>query len=125
MITQSLANPRPRLLWNDLDWATYLDCPVQKIPEYKRILSENFVVRIHLCSANNRYIFELFQKVMGPKGRKQMRYVYSDWYYQFCDRAQEIQVANEYISNMVFRDEVATKLNLPKKSFQMMLIREK
>ena len=114
-----------RLKWTDTMWAYYLGCSINEIPLYRQILSKNFVARVRQCPANRRYIFELFQKVVGPKGHGRMRYVYSDWCYQYSDPAKEVQFANEYISNMVFRDEVAARLKIPKKSFQMMLIHEK
>lgn len=124
-MTYALVQQKPRLKWTDLDWANYLNCPIWRILEYKSVLHANFLFRVRLSKANDRYVYELFQKVDGPKGKKRYNFILADWFYQFKDEAEEIRVANEFVSGLSFKDEVADNLCLPKRAIQMMLIREK
>jgi len=114
-----------RINWSDQDWAKYLNCPVEKIPEYRKALSANIVMEVHFCNANERYEFRIFKKVIGSKGRKIKSPVLLDWVHAHHDKAQVVRCANEMISSLELKDEVAKKFNVPAKSVQMMLIRER
>ena len=121
----SLVLLKPRLNWTDLDWATYLDCPICEIPVYKQRLSKNLRMKIKPLIATNLYEFQIFQLVIGPKGKPVERFVGADWYNQSSDRSQVVRKANEYISGLSLKPGWADKFGVPCHAVQMMLIREK
>lgn len=116
---------RPRLNWTDLDWATYLDCPIYEIPVYKHRLSENLRMKIKFLEANRKYEFQVFQLVVGSKGRRVERYVWADCFNQSFDKSQVICNANNHISELKLKPSVAIKFGVPQRAVQMMLIHEK
>ncbi len=113
-----------RLEWTDADWANYLNCSVEKINEYKKILSSHIVMEIKEIRTNF-YEFQIYRLVMGPKGRKRKTLVGVDWVHQSRDRAEVVNNANTVISSLTLKDEIAAKFNVPNAAVQMMLIREK
>ena len=114
-----------RLEWTDMDWANYLNCSIEKINEYKKILSANIVMEIKQISSYPMYEFQIYRRVTGQKGRKRKTPVFFDWSHQSHDRTEVVNNANIIISSLTLKDEIATKFNVPKAAVQMMLIREK
>lgn len=114
-----------RINWSDQDWAKYLNCPVEKIPEYRKALSANIVMEVHFCNANERYQFQIYQKVVGSEGKTIKSPVYFDFPHTYKDKKRVVRYANEMISSLELKDEVAKKFDVPAKSVQMMLIRER
>jgi len=115
-----------RLKWTDADWAKYLNCSVENIKEYKKILSKNIIMSIKALGPDYRmYEFQIWKLVVGPKGRKIKQPVFFDFWHQSLNRTEVADNANTIISSLKLKDEVAAKLNVPKAAVQMMLIREK
>ena len=114
-----------RLEWKDTDWARYLDCSVQKIPEFRKVLSENYVTAVGQDKKTNLYSFVLYRYDFSIAGTKRVRLLLSDDKNKFNDFGHAVQHANNIISTLELSDIWAEALNVPKRAIQMMLIREK
>ena len=123
--SKNLVKPKSRLNWNDLDWATYLDCPVQKIPEYKRVLDANYVTAVERNRTTGRYSFAMYKYHTKPSGDQNLQLLLSDDKHSFPTIMDAVHDANNIISTMELSDFWAKALGMPARAVQMMLIREK
>ena len=113
-----------REAWRDIDWATYLGCPVEKIPEYKKFLDENYVITIEQNKNTKLYSMFMYRYDIAPSGFKRLQLIASGKE-QFADLTAAIHNANDVISKMEFSAFWAEIYDVPAKVLQMMLIREK
>lgn len=116
---------KSRLDWTDMDWANYLNCPVQKIPEYKKILDANFLTAIERDRETGKYSFVMYQYAIAPSGFKRLQLILSDDKHKFNNLTDAVRDANNVISTFEFTDFKAKMFDMPKKALQMLLIRQK
>ena len=123
-MTQILVQQKPRLKWTDLDWATYLDCPVQEIPSIKKFLDDTFVMSIARQKSTGRYCFAMYKYDFAPSGATRLQLIksgnnsFSNIMYALHD------ANNNIISKMELTDFWAKTYNVPRRALQMMLIHE-
>lgn len=115
---------KSRLDWQDSDWATYLNCPVSKIPEYKKILDENFVTAIERDRQSGQYSFALYRYDVAPSGFKRLQLSKTSKK-SFANLLDAVHDANNIISCWELSDFWAKAFNMPKQAVQMLLIRQK
>lgn len=109
--------------WSDKDWANYLNCPVEKIPEYKNILNDNFVFGIEQNKETKQYSFVSYKYHIHPSGHKSLQLWLTDDLHRFDTKDQAAQYANtNIISKLEFSDFWAKLYNIPSKALQMILI---
>ncbi len=116
---------KSRLEWKNEDWANYLDCPVQKISEFKKILDENYVMAVERNAASKLYSFAVYRYDVAPSGAKRLQLLLTDDKHKFANIQDAMHDANNIISSLELNDYCAKALNVPKRAIQMMLIREK
>ena len=123
---KALIKPKPRLTWNNLDWATYLGCPIQEIESIKAFLDDNYVMAIERHRATGRYSFAMYRWHIAPSGAKDLHLMLSadDEKHMSANPVDAIREANNVISTLELSDFWAKALNVPKRALQMMLIRE-
>lgn len=114
-----------RLEWTDADWANYLDCPIKKIQEYKKILDENYVMLIEQDRVSGQYSFAAYKYNFAPSGIKRLQLWLTDDKHKFATATDAIHNANNIISKLELNDIWAEALNIPNRAIQMMLIRGK
>jgi len=124
-MTKNLVKPKSRLNWNDLDWATYLDCPIQNIPEYKQVLDKNFVMAVERNRTTGRYSFAMYRYHTKPSGDQNLQLLLSDDKHSFPTIMDAVCDANNIISTMELNKFWAKTLDVPARAIQMLLIREK
>ena len=117
-------NETNRLQWTDKDWATYLGCPINKIQEYKNILDKNYLMAIECDKNSGKYFMAVYRYDIAPSGFKRLQLLLSG-NKRFDNVVNALHDANRIISQMELNDFYAKQFNMPKKSIQMMLIREK
>ena len=124
---KSLVRCKPRLEWTNLDWANYLQCPIQEVPSIRNFLYDNYVMGIERNRKTNRYSFVMYRYHIAPSGFKspQLLLSASDEKHTFSNEKDAIEDANKVISSLELSDFWADALNVPKCALQMMLIREK
>ena len=113
-----------RLDWTDLDWATYLGCPVARVSEYRKILDENYVMVIEKNKKSGKYSFAMYRYYVKPSGNDGFQLLLSSKR-EFVTKTEAINNANGHISNMELKDFWSKSLNVPSKAIQMMLIHER
>ena len=114
---------KSREYWSDKDWANYLDCPVEKIAEYKKILNDNFVLGIEQNKETKLYSFVSYKWHIHPSGHKSSQLWLTDDLHRFDTYSQAAQYANQnIISKLQLTDSWAKIYNIPSKALQMMLI---
>lgn len=123
--TKNLVKPKSRLYWNNLDWATYLGCPVQNIPEYKKVLDENYVMAVERNKITGNYSFAVYTYHTKPSGDQNLQLLLSDDKHSFPTIMDAVHDANNIISTMELNNFWAKTLGVPSRAIQMMLIREK
>ncbi len=117
--------PKRRLDWEDSDWASYLGCPVAKIPEYKKMLSSLYLTSVAQNQETGKYRFEIHGYDIAPSGQKRIRLLYSGKK-EFDTGVAALKDANSNIIPKMQLTEFWTKqLGIPAKAIQMLLIREK
>ena len=116
---------KSRLEWTDADWANYFGCPVQKIPEYKKFLDENYVPAIERNKTTGKYSFVMYKYDIAPSGQKRLQLWLTDDKHSFDTTTEALNNANNTISTLEFTDFWAKMYGVPKQVLQMMLIYEK
>jgi len=123
-MTKTILTSEIRLNWNDKDWAKYLGCPVKKIPEFKKLLDENFLIGIERNAKTGRYSLAVHRYDIRPDGDKRLRLLISS-NKTYDNVSDAVHMANEAISSFELSDFWAGAFGMPKQAIQMMLIREK
>ena len=111
--------------WRDVDWASYLGCPVEKVPEYRKIVFEEFETGIAQNTQTGKYFFEMYRYEITPSGFKRPLLMYSG-NKEFVSEAEAIKDANENIisnPNFHLNDFWAKQMGIPAKAIQMLLIK--
>ena len=123
----SLVKPKSRIEWTLLDWANYLGCPVHEIPSIRKFLENNYVTAIVRNRGTGRYSFAMYRYHTAPSGAKDLHLMLSadDEKHTFTNQVDAIREANNIISTLELNDFWAKTLNVPQRSLQMLLIREK
>ena len=89
--------------WSDKEWATYLNCPVEKIAEYRKILNDNFVFGLEQNKETKHYSFVAYKYHIHPSGHKSMLLWLTDDVHTFKTKAQAVNHANtKIISKLEF-----------------------
>lgn len=117
--------PGDRSKWTDIMWAYYLGCPVQKIPEYKKFLDENYVPAIERNKTTGKYSFVMYKYDIAPSGQKRLQLWLTDDKHSFDTTTEALNNANNTISTLEFTDFWAKTFDVPKQVLQMLLIRVK
>ena len=120
----ALVRQKPRLQWTDLDWANYLQCTVQEIPDIKDFLDKNYVMAVERNKMTGRYSFTMYKYHTAPSGNQSLQLLLSDDKHSFVNIMDAVRDANNIISTLELSDFWARALNVPKQALQMMLIRE-
>ncbi len=115
---------KSRLDWQDADWAKHLNCPVSKIPEYKKILDENFLTAIERDKQSGQYSFALYSYDVAPSGFTRLR-LSATGNKSFTNLLDAVRDANNIISCWELSDFWAKAFDVPKQAVQMLLIRQK
>ena len=113
--------------WRDVDWAKYLNCPVDKIAEYRKILSQEYDTGIAKVFATGKYRFEFYRYETLPDGIKRPLLQYSSKE-EFNNFEEARKYANEKIISADYfylKDFWAKILGVPAKAIQMLLIKQK
>ena len=121
----SLVKPKSRFEWTSLDWASYLGCSVHEIPSIMKFLGNTYVTAIERHKVTGRYSFAMYKYHTAPSGAKDLHLMLSDDKHSFPNITDALCYANNIISTLEFTDFWAKMLNVPKRSLQMLLIREK
>ena len=115
-----------REMWSDKEWASYLNCPVEKIAEYRKILNDNFVLGVEQNKETKKYSFVSYKWHIHPSGHRSSQLWLTDDLHRFDTFSQAAQYANQnIISKLQLTDFWAKQYNIPSKALQMMLIRTK
>jgi hypothetical protein len=123
-MTYTLVQQKPRQTWTNLDWATYLCCPVKEISSIKKFLDDTFVMSIARHKNTGLYCFAMYKYDFAPSGATRLQLINSGKK-SFQNVMDALRDANEnIISQMEFTDFWAKAYNVPKRALQMMLIRE-
>lgn len=124
-MTKSLVQQRPRSKWTDLDWATYLGCPVTKVTGIRNFLYGTYLTSIARNEKTGRYCFAMYKYDVAPYGTIGFQLV-KIGKKEFTGIMDALRDANEnIIPEMEFSDFWTNAYNVPKRALQMMLFREK
>ena len=113
-----------RLDWTDTDWAKYLNCPIQDIPKFRKILESNFVMVAERNKKTGKYSFAMYRYYVTPSGWDRFQLQYSGKR-KFDNIKEATSDANGIISQMELNKFWSESLRVPKQAIQMLLIREK
>ena len=114
-----------RLDWQDINWATYLGCPVGCIPEYRRKLEGKFLITIAQHPETKKYRFEMYTYDYAPSGQKRIQLLKSG-NNLFDSYTAALNDANFNIIPMLELNPAYVKLfGMPAKAIQMMLIKQR
>ena len=112
-----------RLEWNDKDWAKYLNCPVSKIPEYRKALSEMFLPVIEQNKLDGLYYFAMYKYHISIAGTKSLQLYLTKDKPGFKTVQEAVEDGNKAISTFEFTDFWAKMYEMPKQALQMLLIK--
>ena len=113
-----------RLDWNDEDWAKQLNCPVSKVPEYRKIMEDNFLTCIERDKVSGLYSFAMYRYDTAPSGAKRLQLMLT-CNKNFSKAEDALHDANNIISTWELSDFWAKIYGVPKQAVQMLLINEK
>ena len=99
----------------------YLGCPVSKIPEYKKVVDENFASTVEKNEILGTYISCLYRYEYTPSGFKRPLLMKTSAK-EFATEGEAVDFANEVVSAWELNDFWAKMLEVPRKSVQMLLI---
>ncbi|MCR4917927.1 MAG: hypothetical protein K5912_03215 [Alphaproteobacteria bacterium] len=116
---------KSRLNWNDVNWAKYLKCPKDKIPEYREWLEKTFVPVVEVNKKTGGYRFAMYRYDIAPSGFERWQLFVTGPEKQFKNDNDAVRDANKLISVLEFTDFWAKMYDVPKKVLQMRLIIEK
>ena len=111
-----------RLEWQDADWARQLNCPVQNVPEYRKIMEENFLTSIESNKVSGEYSFVVYRYDTAPSGAQRLQlWLTGDKSFQEIEDA--LRDANNIIATLELTDFWAKVYGVPKQALQMLVIR--
>jgi len=120
-----MENVKSRLNWTDADWAKHLNCPVSKIPEYRKALKEMFLPVIEQNKLDGLYYYTMYKYHVSLAGTKSLQLFLTKDAPGFKTAQEAIDDGNKAISTIEFSDLWEKIYEMPKRVLQMMLIREK
>ena len=123
---KSLVRLKPRSEWTNLDWASYLQCPIQEVPVLQNYISENYLPTIGKNRVTGKYHFCVLKLHVSPSGWRDWHLWLSDDKKGFTNESDVVRYVNEtVIPTLQFNDAYAKLADIPVRALQLMHMTER
>ena len=114
-----------RNLWTDKQWAKHLDTSVERVPEIRAVIKDNYSAAVGVNKETGLYAIAIFTYEITPSGFKRPT-LSATSKKEFTKKSDAILYANkEFLPNLFLSKIVADSMRLPVNSIQMLHIRER
>lgn len=114
-----------RNFWNDEQWAAHLETSVEKIPEIRTMIKDNYLATIVTDSFTGLYAVAIYAYEMTPSGFKRP-ILSTTSKKEFVKPSEAIVYANEkFLPNLVLSKLVADSMRIPANAIQMLSVKER
>lgn len=114
-------NVKERDNWTDKNWATVIGCPVERLPEIRKIIDDRYAAEVGRVSGTDKYAFGIYKFHVHPSDFKTLQpFLSSSKTFNTLEEARN--VANSIISDLEITQKVADIMHIPKRSIQLLHI---
>ena len=114
-----------RTKWTDTDWAAYLGCSVNIVPEYRRKLETRFFTRIAFDKKTEKYHFEMYGYEYDSFERRKMVLLRrgNDSFDSYSAAAKDANV--NIIQKLELNPAFVKMFGMPSKAMQLLVVKHR